>query len=97
MVQMKVGRDTGKWEIVWVIYGQRGESREESRAQLSRSFPSSLLAEASKNGSEERWLGLQTDHCYGATCVPASIDEWSKCIIIVDAIILKLVQPRQQL
>jgi hypothetical protein len=34
-----------------------------------------VIAEASKDGSKERWLELPTDQGYGATCVPASIDE----------------------
>ena len=31
--------------------------------------------EASKDGPEERWLKLQINQGYGATGVPASIDE----------------------
>ena len=34
-----------------------------------------VIAETSKDGSEDRCLGLLTDQVHGATRVPASIDE----------------------
>ena len=64
-------------------YEQLGNSRVESRAQVSKLFLYSLLAdvhaEGSKDGSEVRRLELQRDQGYEATCVRASIDEFSKC------------------
>ena len=44
-------------------------------ACLNYSLLADVIVEASKGGSEECWLELPTDQGYGATCVPASIDE----------------------
>ena len=66
MVQMEVGRDTGKWEIVWVIYEQRGasESREKSQAQLSTpsiEVISILTARGGFKGRLQRAMARVTD------------------------------------
>ena len=71
----RTGKDIGGREMDWVMYEKFGRRRD----QVSKLFPSSLLAdvitETSENGSEECWLELPTDQGYGATCVPADIDE----------------------
>ena len=64
--------------MVWAVYEELG-SLCGKWAQISKLFPSSLLAhvivEVSKDDLEGRRLELPTDQCYGPTCIPASIDE----------------------
>jgi len=57
-----------------------------------------VIAGASKDGSKECRIDLPTDQGYGETCVPARIDERSKCITSIAAPInCDLVQLGQQL
>ena len=70
-----------EWMPVKIWEGERRyiDSSCGRRAQAPKLFQSSLIADVivvvSKDGPEERWLELWTGQCYGATCVPASIDK----------------------
>jgi hypothetical protein len=54
-----------------VIYGKLGSGIK----TIPIVTPRRCDHEASKDDSEERWLKLQINQGYGATCVPAGIDE----------------------
>ena len=59
-----------------VIHGQLSGSGVESRSKLfPSSLPTDVIAEASKDGSKERWVMLPMAQGYGATCILASIGE----------------------
>ena len=59
--------------------GHIGGSRVKGRLRYrDHSYPHCslpVIAEALKDGSKDRCLELSTDQGYGATCVPASVDE----------------------
>ena len=67
--------------MVWTIYeelgslcvGKRVESGLKDRNYSHSTARPCHRGEASKNDSEE--LELLMDQCYGATCIPASIDK----------------------
>ena len=64
--------------MVWVVYKELGSLCVESGPKYqnySILTAAHVIVEVSRDDSEGRRLELPTDQCYGATCVPASVDE----------------------
>ena len=63
--------------MVWAIYEELGSLGVESglKYRILILLLAHVIVEISKDDPEERRLELLMDQCYGATCVPASINE----------------------